>query len=247
MNNQVPKSPLFTIILAVKDVNQNQFNACVCSVAALRHAGYIKLIVVFAGKPPQLLDGVKSLFHSVMLIESEPLGVYSAYNRGLDEQLGEYVLFLGVDDLVLPGLDNVLTLILSSEGRSDIILCYSLMQDVGLSGPSKMRGALIFRNWCHQGLIYSSKLFHTKRFDIKYKVQADHKFNLELMADRNLKVCYRKDVITHFASGGLTSTVKDLQFRSDMPDIVRESYGIFYWLLALAKRKLADLIKGVPE
>ena len=191
-------------------------------------------------------DECPQYFHAVRIIDTPPNGVYSAYNRGLDEKLGEYVLFLGVDDLVLPGLDRVMEYVLSIDDKPDFIPCFSIMQDVGLSGPSKIRGALIFRNWCHQGLLYGSKLFCNKRYDVKYKVQADHKFNLELMADKNHKVIYRDDVITHFASGGLTSTYPDLLFRADMPTIVRNSYGVFFWLIALAKRKLADLIKGAP-
>lgn len=240
------KKPILTIILAVKDTNAKQLNGCVWSIASLRNSSQIDLVVVSSGTFPGMDNGCVSLFYSVKIVDSEPLGVYSAYNRGLDEQLGEYVLFLGVDDLVLPGLDRVIEVVLSMEDRPDFIPCYSLMQDIGLSGPSKIKGALMFRNWCHQGLIYGAKLFENKRFDIKYKVQADHKFNLELMANTNLKITYRNDVITHFASGGLTSSYPDLLFRADMPTIVRESYGIFYWLIALTKRKLADLIKGAP-
>jgi len=243
---QMSEKTVLTVILAVKDAEEKQLTGCMWSVASLRNSRSIDLVIVSSGRFPGLADDCKSLFRSVKVVESAPLGVYSAYNRGLDERLGEYVLFLGVDDVVLPGLDRVIDMIMSLEDKPDFIPCYSLMQDVGLSGPSKIRGALMFRNWCHQGLLYGSKLFAGKRFDVKYKVQADHKFNLELMADKKLKVLYRNDVITHFASGGLTSTFPDLLFRADMPSIVRNSYGNFYWLIALAKRKLSDLVKGDP-
>jgi len=239
--------PALTVILAVKDPDQAQLNACVWSIASLRNSRNIDLLMVYSGSAPVLDNSCRVRFHEVRLVESEPLGVYCAYNRGLDERLSLYVLFMGADDLALPGLDVVLDSVRSEENSPDVIACYSYMQNVGLSGPSRVKGALIFRNWCHQGLLYGSRLFTKKRFDVRYKVQADHKFNLELFADRNLKVDYRSDVITHFASGGLTSKVPDLRFRADMPDIVRAAYGNFYWLIALGKRALADIIKGSPE
>jgi hypothetical protein len=90
-------------------------------------------------------------------------------------------------------------------------------------------------------------LFVSRRFNPKYKVQADHQLNLELLANRKLRIQYGADVIAHFSSGGLTSRVTDWGFRDDMPALVRRDYGSFYWLLALARRKLGDLFKGRPK
>lgn len=239
--------PILTVILAVKDSVEAQLNSCVWAIASLRNSAFIELLIVSSGAVARPDERCRKIFYGVKVVDAEPLGVYSAYNRGLEEKLGEYVLFMGVDDLVLPGLDRVIDSLLDADYRPDLVACYAYMQDVGLSGPSKIRGSLIFRNWCHQGLLYNSRLFTKRRFDIKYRVQADHKLNLELIADRSLRVAYRKDLIAHFASGGLTSKFPDLLFRADMPGIVLNSYGFFYWIIALAKRKLADWIKGPPE
>lgn len=195
-------------------------------------------MIVSSGELPELMKEHTASLNNIAIIDAKPLGVYSAFNRGLDENPEGYVLFLGVDDIVLPGLDRVIEFILSSDERPELIAACSLRQGIGLSIPGKVRGSLIVRNWCQQGLLYHSKLFEDKRFDVTYIVRADHKFNLELVANRKNRVVYRSDVITHFSSGGFSSQVADLKFIADMPSIVRHSYGPFFWLFALIVREL---------
>ena len=237
---------MLTVILAIKNPNANQLLACLSSIAALKNNKLINLTIVSSGDIPAVVDFMKS-FLDISIIESPPDGVYAAYNSGLEGNLSKYVMFMGADDLLLPGLDNTLNTLKSIKYNPDIIAAYSLMQDVGLSGPSKLYGSIIFRNWCQQGLIYKSELFEDKRFDMKYIVQADHKFNIELLSNAKTKLMYSNDVISHFSSGGLTSQRNDLLFREDLPKIVYGSYGFTFYLMCLLKRSLADIIKGKPK
>ena len=145
--------------------------------------------------------------------------------------------------LLLPGLDPVLDSIddsfkesvddsIDGERRPHLVAACALAQGSGIARPTRFRWGLIFRVWCQQGLLYRSDVFAAKRFDCHYPVQADHKFNMELVSNPRTVVAYRDDVICHFSSGGLSSTYRD-SFRNDMPGIVRVCYGPFFWLLAL--------------
>ncbi len=234
-----------TIILAIKDVDRAQYYACLNSVAALKSSVKINIIVVASGTVPPISSFIKDRFFNFIIINQKPEGVYSAFNRGLQEPLADYVLFIGADDLILPGLDAVLSKI-NNLGSPKLIAACALMQNIGISKPSRIRSNLIFRNWCQQGLLYHSSVFDSNKFDTKYKMQADHKFNMELVANPKTLISYQPDIISYFAFGGISSTVHDWPFREDMPAIVRKNYGFIFWLLALFKRKVASIIKKYP-
>jgi glycosyltransferase involved in cell wall biosynthesis len=235
--------PILTFILAVKDPDEAEFEACTVSMAALRHASRLELIIVSSGHLPPLNAIVQKKLHDVRIVEQEPSGVYPAYNRGLDEVRTAYVMVIGSDDLVLPGLDGVIEAIPANDWPH-LIAASALMQNLGISRPSRRRWGLIFRNWCQQGLLYRSDVFAEKRFDPKYKIQADHKFNMELVSDHSTQILYRPEVVAHFSSRGISQTESDWVFRKDMPRIVLQCYGPGFWLVALLKRTLAGIIKG---
>jgi glycosyltransferase involved in cell wall biosynthesis len=250
-----PVSPLLSVILAARDPEAAQFDACVASIAALRHSQRLQLVIVVSGHLPAISEACQTRLHSIDIVEQEPGGVYHAYNRGLDEVRAPYVMVMGCDDLLLPGLDPVLDSIDDSiddsvdhpfERRPHLVAACVLAQGYGIARPTRFRWGLIFRVWCQQGLLYRSDVFAAKRFDCRYPVQADHKFNMELVSNPRTVVAYRDDVICHFSSGGLSSMYRD-SFRNDMPGIVRVCYGPFFWLLALTKRELADLFKKQPQ
>jgi glycosyltransferase involved in cell wall biosynthesis len=240
-------SSILSIILAVKDAEPKMLKRCFGAIAGLRHSSCISLTVVSSGSLPEVFSVFSGDLGNIEVINMEPKGIYSAYNRGLDAELGRYVLFLGVDDIILPGLDDVLETMISSTEAPDIIACRAFVQDRRLSGrPSRLRGSLVFRSWCQQGLLYRATLFAERRFDIKYVVQADHKFNIEVVGKKGSVVDYRLDTICYFSKGGITNQQTDLEFRRDMPAIVKASYGRLFWILALARRWLANVIKGDP-
>ena len=237
--------PFLTVILAVKDPDAAQFDACIASIAALRNSPRFDLVIVVSGRLPAISDSCKARLRSIHVVEQEPRGVYQAYNRGLDDVRAPYVMVMGGDDLLLPGLDKVLDS-MAGKRRPHIVAACALAEGSGIARPTRFRWGLIFRVWCQQGLLYRSDIFATRRFDCHYPVQADHKFNMELLSDPGTVVEYRDDVICHFSSAGLSSTRRD-SFRDDMPSIVRKHYGLFFWIVALTKRSLADLIKRQPR
>jgi glycosyltransferase involved in cell wall biosynthesis len=237
--------PFLTVILAAKDPDAAQFEGCVASIAALRNSPRFDLVIVSSGRIPTISESLRSRLHRVHIVVQEPRGVYQAYNRGLDDVRTPYVMVMGCDDMLLPGLDRVIDSI-DGERKPHMFAACVLAQDYGIARPTRFRWGLIFRVWCQQGLLYRSDVFAARRFDCRYPVQADHKFNMELVSDPKTVVEYRDDVISHFASGGLSSTQRD-SFRDDMPGIVRTCYGPFFWVVALAKRALADLLKAQPR
>ncbi len=201
------------------------------------------MLIVVSGHLPAISDAFKARLHNIHIVDQDARGVYHAYNRGLDDVRTPYVMVMGCDDMLLPGLDPVIDSI-AGQARPHIVAASALMQGIGIVRPSRFRWGLIFRNWCQQGLLYRSDIFAIRRFDCKYPMQADHKLNMELVSDPRTTIQYRDDVICHFSSGGLSQTVHDWVFREDMPGMVRTYYGPFFWTVALGRRQLADLFKS---
>jgi glycosyltransferase involved in cell wall biosynthesis len=238
-----PEPAVLTVILAAKDPHPGRFEACIASVAALDNSSRIDLVIVASGSLPAISDSCRARLHRLRIIEQEPRGIYEAYNRGLDEAETPYVMVIGSSDLLLPGLDEAVDSIPAAKEPHIMAAC-ALMQGSGVTGPSRFRWGLVFRNWCQQGILYRTDLFASKRFDCKYRIQADHKLNMALVSDPRTVVVRRSDVVCHFSSGGLSQTAHDWVFREDMPRLVREYYGCFFGLVALAKKQLADWLKG---
>jgi glycosyltransferase involved in cell wall biosynthesis len=155
-----PVSPLLSVILAARDPEAAQFDACVASIAALRHSQRLQLVIVVSGHLPAISEACQTRLHSIDIVEQEPGGVYHAYNRGLDEVRAPYVMVMGCDDLLLPGLDPVLDSIDDSiddsvdhpfERRPHLVAACVLAQGYGIARPTRFRWGLIFRVWCQPG------------------------------------------------------------------------------------------------
>ncbi|MGB8013696.1 MAG: glycosyltransferase [Terriglobales bacterium] len=253
------QAPFLTVVLAVKDPEARQCEACIAAIAALRHSPRFDLVIVASGRVPAISDSCRSRLHRVSVLEWPPRGIYDAYNRGIDDARTPYVMVMGVDDLLLPGLDTVIDAMIDAKndtktdaktgamaagGRPHMVAACALMQGIGIMRPSRFRWGLIFKNWCQQGLLYRTDTFVARRFDCRYPVQADHKFNMELVSDPRTVICHRDEVICHFAAGGLSQTIHDWAFREDMPEMVRACYGWPFWIVALAKKWVASGVKN---
>ena len=94
--------------------------------------------------------------------------MYAAYNRGLDEAHTPYVMVMGCNNLLLPGLDNVLSTI-PVERRPDMIAAQTLMQDGDIAAQQKTVGA-------HRPeLVPAGYLIQRERFCIeKIRLQIPH-------------------------------------------------------------------------
>jgi len=236
---------LVTVILAVKDPKPRLLDLCINSFAALSNSNQIEFIVVASGDIPEILPSQQKNFGKYKYINVDPLGVYSAYNEGVKLSSGKYILFFGVDDIALPGMDKIINQLKHS--NCHMFACACFMQNIGISKPSKYNISLLFRNWCHQGIFYLKNILEDHPYKIEYIVQADHELNIYIASRNDLVIDKSSEVIAYFSSGGLTSQYRDLKFRKDFPALISQSFGIHYGLLISFKLFLVDIFLGRPE
>ena len=249
MPSQNPNSDkyLISLIVATKAPPPAALARCLASFAALKHVGLIQLVLVESGDPAKLEHDSLAPFASVkrMLIPAE--GVYAAYNAGIDAANGTYLLFFGVDDIALPGMDSVIGHLDSFPNDYYLYAAACYMQATGIRRPSERRTSLIFANWCHQGIFYLRRNLLNNRYEVRYRMQADHKLNIDIIANRTLRIGVSQELVAYFSAGGISSVSPDLVFRRDFPSIVAHAYGRQWGWLVRAKQIMIDLLLGAPE
>ncbi len=236
-----------SVIIAAKDPPADQFLLCLTSLAALANAGKLQIVLVSSGSLPPLADELRGKFRRFEIVEVPPEGVYAAYNAGCDHADGVYTLFFGADDIALPGMDTLIDNVLLKDDGYQMVAAACYMQSTGISKPSRRRTSLIFANWCHQGLFYQTAYLKQHRYERHYRIQADHKMNIDIVSKRDNRVFVSDLLVAYFSAGGVSSTSPDLTFRADFPAIVGRAYGRPWGWLVRLKQIAIDLVKGPPE
>lgn len=238
---------LISVVIAAKDPPVALLELCVASFSSLANASRIQLVIVQSGSLPELQKDALARFGGVKIIEVSPEGVYSAYNAGVKAADGTYVLFFGIDDIALPGMDLVIDQLKAATGQCHLFAAACYMQSVGVAEPSRRRTSLVFRNWCHQGIFYLRSYMLDHPYQTEYSVQADHKMNIDIVSNRRLRFAVSKELVAYFSAGGVSSLRPDLRFRNDFPALIARAYGRPYGLLIKIKQLVIDTLLGDPE
>lgn len=203
---------------------------------------------------PQILQKYQS---NIQFYLSEPdHGIYDAMNKGIRLATGEWVLFLGSDDLLA---DNILNRIFQSIIPSKIGMLYG---KVCINGGERIQGKetsyqeLITNNTPHQGIFYRrSLLLELGGYQLKYPILADYDLNLRIFRSQTERVHYLDHVIADFSSKGVSNRTIDETFFSDkLYSFIHEDQlspldsrlGKYYFFLSIAsllKHQYRDGIK----
>jgi hypothetical protein len=227
---------ILTIIIALKDWEEERLILLLNSTRYLGKHHPIEIVIVFSGNNPEsLFRGNNIPTGNVKFVFSTPKGIYNAFNIGVQNAAGNWIMFFGGDDLVLPSMRNLLSELSLEDTLYDAIVCNVAFGDKGLFKPFKSKHGLIFKNWCQQGVLYNRNIFSSLSFDEKYPIQADHKFNIEV-SKLNNKIKYNNIIVAYFNTNGISQTINDVAFRSDMPAIVSTNFGALWGYLTILRR-----------
>lgn len=152
---------------------------------------------------------------------SEPdAGVYYAMNKGLQLAHGEWVFFIGSDDVFFDG--QVLERIFSKEYEKEEIIYGNvkfLHSGVIYDGPFDHE-KISTKNICHQALFIRKTVFDKiGSFNTKYKMSADFEFNTRWMG-MDLPSLYVDETIVVYNEKGLSGQVWDKVLYFDFDNIL---------------------------
>jgi glycosyltransferase involved in cell wall biosynthesis len=155
---------------------------------------------------------------------SEPdNGIYYAMNKGIPIAKGEWIYFLGSDDVFFD--DGVLERIFSGNiDHAEIIygnVKYLHSGDT-YDGPFNHEKISI-KNICHQALFVKKVVFEKMGlFNTRYITSADYEFNLRWMG-LNLNSKYVEETIVIYNEKGLSGQVLDQLFSNDFDQLLIEN------------------------
>lgn len=206
----------------------------------------IEYIVVDGKSTDSTLEILKANRSNIDKFVSEPdEGVYDAMNKGLKLASGDWLLFLGADDVLFNSktIENV-------EGhlRGNHHLVYGnvikMPQNEIYDGAFNLY-KMIFKNICHQAIFFNRSIFKIKgTYQAAYKINADWEFNLKCFQDSKIKKKYIPQTISYFNAEGLSSNVHDEVFELRKKQLIK---SMPMWVKALYKYRRTVLAKRIAK
>jgi glycosyltransferase involved in cell wall biosynthesis len=235
-----PTLDLSVILPALKaDV---EYLRCVYAIRAVL-AGTIPYEIISVVRDVETFAGLAS--SDLSIIPEERRGIYAAMNTGLNNAKGNYVYFIGQDDILLPEVIGALTAGLQK--RADVIVADVFWGTGRVYRNHPSPRSLIWRNWCHQGLIYRRELLGDAglRFPEAFSTQADHYANIVLTAGDGATIVKHNGCIAWYSASGISCKTMDSAFRVRFPSLIREHFGFPSFAIVVMRRALLTIAQMV--
>lgn len=142
-------------------------------------------------------------------------GIYDAWNKALPRIRGQWVLFLGADDLLAGPdvLDKAKALLLAYDDTvllaGGFVECFEHLDEPIFTTYYQKQVAFEQRKFripfCHTALFARGSLFYANRFDAKYRIAGDYEWILRILQDAS-QIEVLKLVVARMALGGISSS-----------------------------------------
>lgn len=211
---------LISIILVT--YNAGRFlQRCLDSIFAQTYP-HLELIVMDGDSTDSTVPILRANDDRIALWKSEKdEGIYDAMNKALDHARGEWVYFIGADDVLTPSFS-----LLAAELTDPGTIYYGSVLKAGrkyLGSMSAYKQAKTGIN--HQAIIYPASLFAGRRYDTRYRISADHVFNMRCHGEKQYRFAFRDYDIAVFNDTGVSSLQKDAVFEAEKAGLILRHFG----------------------
>ena len=213
-------SPKITIITVVFN-GEKTIERTIYSVLSQNYNN-IEYIIVDGGSNDKTLEIIHK-YKQIKLISEKDDGIYDAMNKGIHIATGDFILFLGADDVLLTNetINDVLLHGLYNDALNfgNVYFKNSSMIYFGIFNET----SLLHQNVCHQAIFYPTWYLKENNFNLTYKIYADWELNIRAL--KKLRLNYINIPITLFNETGISSKRKD-SFIKDKKKIIRKTLGL---------------------
>jgi len=216
-----PKVSIIIVTLNVEDILQN----CLDSIYRQQYPN-IEIVIIDGKSSDRTVEIIQANSSKIAYWHSEKdAGIYYAMNTGLDKITGDWVYFLGADDVLFDDFSK-----LAYQLNDHSLIYYG---NVLLDGQ-KFRGKISAYQHsksaiCHQAIIYPEEVFDKYRFNTKYRISADHELNMRAWSDKNFTFYYVDLTIANFNHTGVSSANIDRDLELDKAKVIFKNHGFINW------------------
>lgn len=223
----------FTIIIPTYNASKN-IAICINSVLQQTFSDF-EIVVVDGASTDDTVEIVKSFNESrIRIVSEKDKGIFDAMNKGIDLATGEYLLFLGADDILTQDIMHVFTQRVNFS-KFDII--YGKVQY-----PNRFCGAeytvesltkemlvnpFIHLFMHHQGTFIRKTLFQQfGKYELQYPIGADVHFFIKVLNHPNVKKKYLNQIITLIGDNGISTVKEEMKLRYDFPALAKKHLNV---------------------
>ncbi len=160
----------------------------------------------------EIIKNYATQYDFVHWISEKDKGVYDAMNKGIERAKGEWLYFLGSDDVFFD--KEVLRRIFINHknvvANSDYLYANIIWGDGYVYNGQTDVLKLYSSNISHQAIFVKKDVFRrTGAFKIEYIICADYYLNMQCFTDDGIKKNYIPIIIANFFANGLSSVAND--------------------------------------
>lgn len=174
-------------------------------------------IIIDGKSTDNTLDVINKYKDSISLIISESdLGIYDAMNKGIRYSKGDWVYFLGGDDILYN--NQVLKNIFYNKNfkNKEVIYGNVLTKQNRIVFDGQFDLIKHFnKSVCQQAIFYKKNVFNNKSFEIKYITTADYVFNIKHLSKNSTLWMYIPQIICEYNETGASFVKKDLEYTNN--------------------------------
>lgn len=202
-------TPLVTVVTAVLNGGE-KFEKAIKSVIAQSYIN-IEYVVIDGGSADRTLEIIEKYNSFIAFRSSGPdAGIYDAWNKALLEAKGEWVIFLGADDELLPdAVSDLIDSAKSSNWNVDFISGKAALWDgtsvINVFGrPWSWKRMRSYMCVAHTGAMHRRSLFSDVGiFDPTFRIAGDYDWLLR--AGPGIRVNFIDKVLVQMGAGGLSN------------------------------------------
>lgn len=216
-------SPLISVVLVTYNA-QETLQECLDSICNQEYQR-IEIIVVDGASTDNTVSILQQNEKKLAFwISEKDQGIYHAMNKALGYVKGEWIYFIGADDT----LTWQFTLLLA-ELKNPNAIYYASVNKAGKKYLGKLSDYQQAKTGInHQAIIYPAKLFSKYRYDIRYKISADHVLNMACR--KEFPFVFKDYIIANYSDMGLSSRQKDTLFESEKARLILKYFGLITFL-----------------
>jgi glycosyltransferase involved in cell wall biosynthesis len=232
--------PLISIITVVYNAEAT-IEETILSIISQKNA-HFEYLIIDGGSTDGTLKIIDKYIKHVSFFVSEPdKGIYDAMNKGVSFANGNYIYFIGADDILS---NNILKAVSSYLKKEKVIygnVFFKNRKTIYDGNFSQYK--IVTRNICHQAIFYPRKVFTQNNYNTKYKIFADYDLNLKLFNSSIFKFEYVPltiAIFNDFGTSGLNGV--DHIFERDRLKIIRKYFPIWIYYYRLLRTVVSKLI-----